>query len=165
MNIFNKFCDPSCDKDNSFADKFNPRFMDVKYIFHPCLEDCRTEENCRDISEGRLEFTGPMRIRNLCDSGLRCDVIDDNTYNKDDHIKKSFPIYRVSEEEGCDEIVGAIWRERSGNKSSFSVECNGEYYVKYTWNPCFETEPKFEQVAICCDPCEQHNVIVNVPTP
>ena len=152
MNIFNDSCNPSCDKDNGYDPRFSPLNMDVTNIFHPCPEDCR-KPPCKDIQEGVFEFTGPMRVRNLCCEGLKCGVIDDNTFNKNDYIKKSFPIYRVSAEAGCDEIVGAVWRECSGNKSSFTVECAGDYYVKFTWDNCWEVEPKFEAIPVCCDPC------------
>lgn len=152
MNMHNNQCDPSCDKDNGYDPRFTPLNMDVTNLFHPCPQDCRLPP-CKDIKEGMFEFSGPKRIRNLCCDAMKCGVIDDGSFNKNDYVKKSFPIYRVSAEEGCDEIVGAVWRECSGNRSSFTVECAGDYYVKYTWDDCVEVEPKFEEIDVCCDPC------------
>ncbi|MDB4461451.1 hypothetical protein N9043_00725 [bacterium] len=142
-------CDNTCDQDVTIDDRFFPKNGDVSNIHRACVEDCRPPP-CDDIQEGMYEFSGPKTIRSLCDVALKCGVLDDGTFERHSPFKHSYPIYRVSSEEGCDKIVGAIWRD---SDHEYTIKCAGDYYIKYTWDNCFETEPKFEEIDVCCDPC------------
>lgn len=147
MNMLN--CNNSCDKDHSIDQKFIPDNFDIKNIFNPCLIKC-TPKPCKDIQEGMYTFVGPKTIRSLCDANNKCTLIDDGYVEKRSPFKHSFPIYRKSSIEGCDKIVGAIWRDST---HEYTIKCEGDYYIKYTWDNCLETEPKFEEINVCCDPC------------
>lgn len=142
-------CNNSCDKDHSIDQKFIPDNFDIKNIFNPCLIKC-TPKPCKDIQEGMYTFVGPKTIRSLCDANNKCTLIDDGYVEKRSPFKHSFPIYRKSSIEGCDKIVGAIWRDST---HEYTIKCEGDYYIKYTWDNCLETEPKFEEINVCCDPC------------
>lgn len=147
MNMLN--CNNSCDKDHSIDQKFIPDNFDIKNIFNPCLIKC-TPKLCKDIQEGMYTFVGPKTIRSLCDANNKCTLIDDGYVEKRSPFKHSFPIYRKSSIEGCDKIVGAIWRDST---HEYTIKCEGDYYIKYTWDNCLETEPKFEEINVCCDHC------------
>ncbi len=147
MNMLN--CNNSCDNDHSIDPKFIPDNFDVKNIFNSCLKTCAPKP-CKDIREGIYPFTGPKTIRSLCDANNKCNLIDDGSIEKRSPFKHSFPIYRESSIEGCDKIVGAIWRD---SNHEYTIKCEGKYYIKYTWDNCLETEPKFEEINVCCDPC------------
>lgn len=142
-------CDTTCDQDYSIDPKFIPQNFDISRIWNPCLDDCR-KEPCKDVRTATFSFAGPKTIRSLCDSALKCNVIDDGTFDKNNQFKKSFAIYKVSTTVGCDRVVNAVWRDPS---HSTTINCPGDYYVKYTWDNCFENEPKFELSDVCCDPC------------
>lgn len=142
-------CNNSCDKDHSIDQKFIPDNFDIKNIFNPCLIKC-TPKLCKDIQEGMYTFVGPKTIRSLCDANNKCTLIDDGYVEKRSPFKHSFPIYRKSSIEGCDKIVGAIWRDST---HEYTIKCEGDYYIKYTWDNCLETEPKFEEINVCCDHC------------
>ena len=147
MNMLN--CNNSCDNDHSIDPKFIPDNFDVKNVFNHCLKTCAPKP-CKDIREGIYLFTGPKTIRSLCDANNKCNLIDDGSIEKRSPFKHSFPIYRESSIEGCDKIVGAIWRD---SNHEYTIKCEGKYYIKYTWDNCLETEPKFEEINVCCDPC------------
>ena len=142
-------CNNSFDNDHSIDPKFIPDNFDVKNIFNPCLKTCAPKP-CKDIREGIYPFTGPKTIRSLCDANNKCNLIDDGSIEKRSPFKHSFPIYRERSFEGCDKILGAIWRD---SNHEYTRKCEGKYYIKYTWDNCLETEPKFEEINVCCDPC------------
>lgn len=157
MNIFNyNTCETDCNTDHSIDPNTLPANFDINKIFEPpCMNDCR-KPACKDIQEGFYEFSGPATVRSLCGSGLKCGVIDDGSFNKNDYIKHSFAIRKMKGDEpnpATDRIVGAVWRETEGTSSEFTVKCQGDYYVHYKWDNCFECEPLFEDETICCDPC------------
>lgn len=147
MNMLN--CKNECNQDHSVNKKYIPTNLNVKSIYNSCTQPCE-DAPCHDIREGVFNFSGPKTVRSLCDSNNRCQPFDDGLIERNSPFKHSFPIYRKSTAAGCDKIVGAIWRN---NQHEYTIKCEGNYYIKYTWNNCYETEPKFEEVDICCDPC------------
>ena len=148
MNMLN--CENNCNIDYSINPKFIPKNFNTDNVWKSCMDDCR-EQPCKDVREGRYEFTGPKSIRSLCDVAIKCGVLDDGTFDKNSQFKKSFAVYEVSTTQGCDRVVNAVWRDPN---HLTTINCAGDYYVKYTWDNCFENEPKFEVRDVCCNPCD-----------